>query len=136
MPLAAGTRLGVFEYYNFARIHETLRVTPAREACVSDHVCTLAEIAGLLPSPGERKDSMPTTIGAQLPRELLEWLAKFQKESGMNRSQIIRVALRYYRASSGPELVKLKIEVSRLKFKALYPKRRMGGSSTSDRVIG
>lgn len=36
-----------FMYYNFARIHRTLRVTPAMEAGVSDHVWTLEEIAGL-----------------------------------------------------------------------------------------
>jgi IS1 family transposase len=37
-----------FMYYNFARIHQTLRVTPAMEAGVSDHVWSLEEIAGLL----------------------------------------------------------------------------------------
>jgi hypothetical protein len=35
-------------YYNFARIHQTLRVTPAMEAGVSDHVCGLEDIIGLL----------------------------------------------------------------------------------------
>jgi len=37
-----------FMYYNFARIHQTLRVTPAMEAGVSDHVWSVEEIAGLL----------------------------------------------------------------------------------------
>jgi hypothetical protein len=37
-----------FMYYNFGRIHQTLRVTPAMEAGVSDHVWTVEEIAGLL----------------------------------------------------------------------------------------
>jgi len=37
-----------FMYYNFARIHRTLRVTPAMEAGISDHVWSLEEIAGLL----------------------------------------------------------------------------------------
>lgn len=37
-----------FMYYNFGRIHQTLRVTPAMEAKVADHVWTLEEIAGLL----------------------------------------------------------------------------------------
>lgn len=37
-----------FMYYNFARIHQTLRVTPAMEAGVSDHVWSLEEIVGLL----------------------------------------------------------------------------------------
>jgi hypothetical protein len=36
-----------FMYYNFARIHTTLRVTPAMEAGVSDHVWDLEEIADL-----------------------------------------------------------------------------------------
>jgi IS1 family transposase len=36
-----------FMHYNFARIHKTLRVTPAMEAGVSDHVWTLEEIAAL-----------------------------------------------------------------------------------------
>jgi IS1 family transposase len=37
-----------FMYYNFARVHQTLRVTPAMEAGVSDHVWTLAEIVALV----------------------------------------------------------------------------------------
>jgi hypothetical protein len=37
-----------FMYYNFARIHQTLRVTPAMEAGVSDHVWDLEEIVALL----------------------------------------------------------------------------------------
>jgi IS1 family transposase len=36
-----------FMHYNFARIHKTLRVTPAMEAGISDHVWTLEEIAAL-----------------------------------------------------------------------------------------
>ncbi len=34
-------------YYNFGRIHQTLKVTPAMEAGITDHVWTLEEIAGL-----------------------------------------------------------------------------------------
>ena len=37
-----------FMYYNFARIHRTLRVTPAMEAGISDHVWSLEEIVGLI----------------------------------------------------------------------------------------
>lgn len=37
-----------FMYYNFCRVHQTLRVTPAMEAGVSDHVWSLGEIIGLL----------------------------------------------------------------------------------------
>lgn len=36
-----------FMYYNSARIHKTLRVTPAMEAGVTDHVWSLEEIASL-----------------------------------------------------------------------------------------
>ena len=38
-----------YMYYNFARIHQTLRVTPAMEAGVSDHVWSIEEIAALIP---------------------------------------------------------------------------------------
>ncbi len=38
-----------FMYYNFARIHQTLRVTPAMEAGITDHAWSVEEIAGLLP---------------------------------------------------------------------------------------
>jgi hypothetical protein len=34
-------------WYNFARIHQTLRVTPAMEAGVGDHVWSAEEIARL-----------------------------------------------------------------------------------------
>lgn len=36
-----------FMHYNFARVHKTLRVTPAMEAGITDHVWTLEEIAAL-----------------------------------------------------------------------------------------
>jgi hypothetical protein len=38
-----------FFYYNFCRIHKTLRVTPAMEAGLTDHVWTLEELCGLIP---------------------------------------------------------------------------------------
>ncbi len=37
-----------YMHYNFARVHQTLRVTPAMEAGVSSHVWSIAEIVGLL----------------------------------------------------------------------------------------
>ena len=37
-----------FMWYNFGRVHQTLRVTPAMEAGIADHVWTLAEIVALL----------------------------------------------------------------------------------------
>jgi hypothetical protein len=36
-----------FLYYNFGRVHKTLRVTPAMEAGVSDHVWNQEELVGL-----------------------------------------------------------------------------------------
>lgn len=36
-----------FAHYNFCRIHQTLRVTPAMEAGVTDHVWELSELAAL-----------------------------------------------------------------------------------------
>jgi IS1 family transposase len=38
-----------YMFYNFARVHQSLRVTPAMEAGISDHVWSLEEIVGLLP---------------------------------------------------------------------------------------
>jgi IS1 family transposase len=37
-----------YMYYNFARVHQTLRVTPAMEAGITDHVWSMEEIVGLL----------------------------------------------------------------------------------------
>jgi hypothetical protein len=37
-----------FMYYNFCRIHQTLRVTPAMAAGVTDHVWEIGEVVDLL----------------------------------------------------------------------------------------
>jgi IS1 family transposase len=37
-----------FMYYNFAKIHQTLRVTPAMEAGISDHVWSIEDVVNLL----------------------------------------------------------------------------------------
>lgn len=37
-----------FMWYNFGRVHQTLRVTPAMEAKVADHVWSVSEIVALL----------------------------------------------------------------------------------------
>ena len=37
-----------FTYYNFCRVHQTLRVTPAMEAGITDHVWDVSEIVYLL----------------------------------------------------------------------------------------
>ncbi len=33
-----------FAYYNFCRVHKTLRITPAMEAGITDHIWTIAEL--------------------------------------------------------------------------------------------
>lgn len=33
-----------FAYYNFCKIHQTLRVTPAMESKITDHVWTIEEM--------------------------------------------------------------------------------------------
>jgi len=45
-----------YAYYNFARLHQTLKTTPAVAAGVADHVWTMAELVGLL----ERVEARPT----------------------------------------------------------------------------
>jgi IS1 family transposase len=40
-----------FVHYNFARVHGTLRVTPAMAAGLADHVWSLEEVIGLLDRP-------------------------------------------------------------------------------------
>lgn len=37
-----------FMFYNFARVHQTLRVTPAMEARIADHVWSVEEIVALM----------------------------------------------------------------------------------------
>jgi hypothetical protein len=43
-----------FSYYNFCRVHQTLRVAPAMEAGLTDHVWSFEELLGLL-AEGENK---------------------------------------------------------------------------------
>ncbi len=42
-----------FMHYNFARIHRTLRVTPAMAAGISNHVWAVDEIVDLLDTRNE-----------------------------------------------------------------------------------
>lgn len=44
-----------YMHYNFCRIHQSLRVTPAMEAGVSDHVWSIEEVVSLLDAGLERK---------------------------------------------------------------------------------
>jgi IS1 family transposase len=43
-----------YMYYNFARVHQTLRVTPAMEAGISQHVWSIAEIIALTEATMQR----------------------------------------------------------------------------------
>jgi IS1 family transposase len=40
-----------YMFYNFCRVHQTLRCTPAMEAGLTDHIWTLEELIALLPKP-------------------------------------------------------------------------------------
>jgi IS1 family transposase len=44
-----------FMHYNFCRVHQTLRVTPAVEAGIADHIWGIEEIVGLLDSTNSRE---------------------------------------------------------------------------------
>ena len=43
-----------FMHYNFCRVHQTLRVTPAMAAGLTDHVWELADLIALMPKPVAR----------------------------------------------------------------------------------
>ena len=45
-----------YMYYNFARVHMTLRSTPAMKAGVTDHLWSIEEIVGLLDSRGNNSN--------------------------------------------------------------------------------
>jgi len=44
-----------FMYYNFCKIHKTLRVTPAMEAKIDDHVWSMEEVAALVEADAPKK---------------------------------------------------------------------------------
>jgi hypothetical protein len=46
-PHAAAVALR-FCWYNFVRVHQTLRVTPAMEAGITDHVGSVADLVSLV----------------------------------------------------------------------------------------
>jgi hypothetical protein len=43
-----------FMHYNFCRIHQTLRVTPAMEAEIANHVWSIEEVIELLTTQEQR----------------------------------------------------------------------------------
>ncbi len=44
-----------YMYYNFGRIHKSLKVSPAMEAGITDYLWSLEEIAGLIPEEAPKK---------------------------------------------------------------------------------
>jgi hypothetical protein len=52
-----------FMYYNFCRVHSSLRVTPAMEAGICDHIWSIEELCDLLPEN--------RTIGSQIDKGLI-----------------------------------------------------------------
>jgi hypothetical protein len=44
-----------FMHYNFARIHKSLKVTPAMEADIAAHVWSIEEIVRLVAAPEAKK---------------------------------------------------------------------------------
>jgi hypothetical protein len=51
-------------YYNFCRVHQTLRVTPAMEAGLRDQRLEFEEIGGIIAGEGARSGSMNLFWGA------------------------------------------------------------------------
>jgi hypothetical protein len=49
-------------FYNFCRIHQTLRCTPAMEAGLTDHVWNLEELCALLPKPVVKTSSIEKNL--------------------------------------------------------------------------
>jgi len=56
-----------YMFYNFCRVHMTLRVTPAMEAGLTDHVWSLEELCVLMPKPTVKA----STIESELVRKAL-----------------------------------------------------------------
>jgi IS1 family transposase len=56
-----------YMYYNFCRVHQTLRCTPAMEAGITNHVWTIEELIALLPKPAVKT----STLEADLVRKAL-----------------------------------------------------------------
>jgi IS1 family transposase len=58
-----------FMHYNFCRIHQTLRITPAMAACASNHVWDMAELVDGI-DVWEHTPTNPTTPNADLDKLL------------------------------------------------------------------
>ncbi|MGA7081259.1 MAG: IS1 family transposase [Terriglobales bacterium] len=54
-----------YMFYNFCRIHQTLRCTPTMEAGLTDHIWTLEELCALLPKPVVRSSTIEQQLLAK-----------------------------------------------------------------------
>lgn len=54
-----------YMFYNFCRVHQTLRCTPAMEAGITDHVWSLEKLRALMPKP--------TVSASKIEKNLLEY---------------------------------------------------------------
>lgn len=51
-----------FMYYNFCRVHQTLRVTPAMEAGLADHIWSLDEPRRVIENKGTFRDGVTSNL--------------------------------------------------------------------------
>lgn len=51
-----------YMFYNFCRIHQTLKVTPTMEAGLTDHVWSLEELCASLPKPTVKASTIETDL--------------------------------------------------------------------------
>jgi len=58
-----------FMYYNFVRIHQTLRVTPAMAAGVTDRLWDVSDIVKLLEEKAEKPNYNDAQCGPALGQE-------------------------------------------------------------------
>src|ERR1700719_4200686 len=54
-----------YMFYNFCRIHQTLKVTPAMEAGLTDHVWSLKELVSLMPKPTVKASTIENRLLAK-----------------------------------------------------------------------
>jgi len=71
-----------FFHYNFCRVHKTLRVTPAMEAGLTDHVWTIEELCSLLPEPRTSRQIEKELVSEALKR--MDERNYGENESGIN----------------------------------------------------
>jgi hypothetical protein len=54
-----------YTHYNFCRVHSSLRVTPAQEAGLSDHIWSIEELIALMPKPVARGSAIEQQLLAK-----------------------------------------------------------------------